>query len=63
MRDGCWALACADAMGLHVTTLRYRLSRIQALFGIDPETADKRFAIELAIRLHGVIENGRAPAN
>jgi len=63
LREGCRAQACADAMGLHVTTLRYRLSRIQALFGIDPETADKRFAIELAIRLHGVIENGRALGN
>lgn len=62
LREGCRAQACADAMGLHVTTLRYRLSRIQALFGIDPETADKRFAIELAIRLHGVIENGGVPA-
>lgn len=57
LREGCRAQACADAMGLHVTTLRYRLSRIQDLFGIDPETADKRFAIELAIRLHGVIES------
>ncbi|MFC7396520.1 helix-turn-helix domain-containing protein [Chelatococcus sp. GCM10030263] len=62
VREGCRAQACADAMGLHVTTLRYRLSRIQDLFGIDPETPDKRFAIELAIRLHGVIENGDAPA-
>lgn len=62
VREGCRAQACADAMGLHVTTLRYRLSRIQALFGIDPETADNRFAIELAIRLHGVIENGSAPS-
>ncbi|MDR6871768.1 DNA-binding PucR family transcriptional regulator [Bosea sp. BE125] len=60
LREGCRAQACADAMGLHVTTLRYRLSRIQDLFGIDPETADRRFAIELAIRLHGVIENGSA---
>lgn len=61
LREGCRAQACADAMGLHVTTLRYRLSRIQDLFGIDPETADKRFAIELAIRLHGVIENSKTP--
>ena len=60
--QGCRTQACADAMGLHVTTLRYRLSRIQALFGIDPETADNRFAVELAIRLHGVIENGSAPS-
>lgn len=62
LREGCRAQACADAMGLHVTTLRYRLSRIQDLFGIDPETPDRRFAIELAIRLHGVIENGSATA-
>ncbi|SEF54454.1 helix-turn-helix domain-containing protein [Bosea lathyri] len=60
LREGCRAQACADAMGLHVTTLRYRLARIQDLFGIDPETPDRRFAIELAIRLHGVIENGNA---
>jgi len=44
-------------MGLHVTTLRYRLSRIQELFGVDVETPEKRFAVELAIRLHGVIDN------
>ncbi|CAN7387233.1 helix-turn-helix domain-containing protein [Bosea sp. LjRoot9] len=62
LREGCRAQACADAMGLHVTTLRYRLARIQDLFGIDPETPDRRFAIELAIRLHGVIENGSATA-
>jgi DNA-binding PucR family transcriptional regulator len=62
LREGCRAQACADAMGLHVTTLRYRLARIQDLFGIDPETPDRRFAIELAIRLHGVIESGSATA-
>ncbi|TIW38388.1 MAG: PucR family transcriptional regulator, partial [Mesorhizobium sp.] len=48
--------ACADAMGLHVTTLRYRLSRIQEMFGINVETPEQRFAIELAIHLHGVTE-------
>lgn len=63
LREGCRAQACADAMGLHVTTLRYRLSRIQDLFGIDPETPDRRFAIELAIRLHRVIENGDSLAS
>lgn len=62
LREGCRAQACADAMGLHVTTLRYRLSRIQDLFRVDPETPDNRFAIELAIRLHGLIENGDSRA-
>src|SRR5262249_10843686 len=32
VRSGCRSQACADAMGLHVTTLRYRLSRIADLF-------------------------------
>ncbi|AZO74350.1 MAG: PucR family transcriptional regulator [Mesorhizobium sp.] len=61
LREGCRSGACADAMGLHVTTLRYRLSRIQEMFGIDVETPERRFAIELAIHLHGVTE-GRSSA-
>ncbi len=54
LREGCRSQACADAMGLHVTTLRYRLSRIRELFGIDVETPERRFAAELAVRLHGI---------
>lgn len=61
LRHGCRSQACADAMGLHVTTLRYRLTRIQELFGIDPEPPDTRFALELALKMHGLIE-GAAPA-
>ncbi|WP_158817468.1 helix-turn-helix domain-containing protein [Methylocapsa sp. S129] len=57
LREGCRSQACADTMGLHVTTLRYRLTRIQELFGVDVETPEKRFAVELAIRLHGVIDS------
>jgi purine catabolism regulator len=62
LREGCRNQACADTMGLHVTTLRYRLTRIQELFGIDLETSEKRFAVELAIRLHSVIGNKAAAA-
>jgi purine catabolism regulator len=43
-------------MSLHVTTLRYRLSRIAELFGVDVETPERRFSLELAIRLHSVID-------
>lgn len=57
LQEGCRSQACANTMGLHVTTLRYRLARIQELFGVDVESPDKRFAVELAIRLHGVIDN------
>ncbi|NWE11825.1 helix-turn-helix domain-containing protein [Pseudomonas yamanorum] len=57
LRESCRSQACADAMGVHVTTLRYRLARIQELFGIDVETPEKRFAMELAIHLQRVIDN------
>jgi DNA-binding PucR family transcriptional regulator len=56
VRSGCRSQPCADAMGLHVTTLRYRLSRIADLFGIQVETPEQRFAIELALQLHSLIE-------
>ena len=57
LEEGCRGQACADRLGLHVTTLRYRLARMQELFGIDVETPERRFSVELAIRLHGVIDN------
>ncbi len=49
---GCRHQACADEMGLHVTTLRYRLARVGELFGIEMDTPERRFSLELAIRLH-----------
>ncbi|RWL76809.1 MAG: PucR family transcriptional regulator [Mesorhizobium sp.] len=61
LREGCRSQACADAIGLHVTTLRYRLSRMEELFGIRLDTPEQRFAVELAIRLSGII-NSRIPA-
>jgi DNA-binding PucR family transcriptional regulator len=62
LREGCRSQACADAMGLHVTTLRYRLSRMEELFGIKLDTPEQRFAAELAIRLSGIIDS-RLPEN
>jgi DNA-binding PucR family transcriptional regulator len=52
LRSGCRSQLCANEMGLHVTTLRYRLSRINELFHIDVESPERRFAVELAIHLH-----------
>jgi len=57
LRSGCRSQPCANAMGLHVTTLRYRLSRIADLFRIDVESPDRRFAVELAIHLHELAAN------
>ncbi len=61
LREGCRSQACADAMGLHVTTLRYRLARIQELFGVNLDTPERRFAFELAIRLREVIDSRGSP--
>jgi DNA-binding PucR family transcriptional regulator len=57
VRSGCRSQHCADSMGLHVTSLRYRLTRIADLFGIEVGTPEERFAIELALKLHNLIEN------
>jgi len=57
VRSGCRSQHCADAMDLHVTTLRYRLSRISDLFGIQVETPEQRFAIELALQLHSLVDS------
>jgi DNA-binding PucR family transcriptional regulator len=45
---------CADAMGIHVTTLRYRLERVRELFGIDLDDADQRFTLQLALRIRSL---------
>jgi purine catabolism regulator len=57
LNENCRAQACADAMEIHVTTLRYRLMRIQEMFGVDLESPERRFAFELAIRLQKVMSN------
>jgi purine catabolism regulator len=41
----------ADAMQVHVSTLRYRLDRMRDLFGVDVNDADARFDLELALRI------------
>jgi PucR C-terminal helix-turn-helix domain/GGDEF-like domain/GAF domain len=43
--------ATADALGIHVTTLRYRLRRLGELFAISLEDPETRIAIEVALRM------------
>jgi len=57
---GCRSQVCADALELHVTTLRYRLARIEELFGIEIDTRERRFSLELAIRLNAMIYDADA---
>lgn len=53
----------ADALGVHANTLRYRLSRIEALTGRDLQvTADRvDFYLALTLREAGDSRGGRAP--
>jgi DNA-binding PucR family transcriptional regulator len=53
----CRYQACADALGIHVTTLRYRLKRLNELFGVDLDAPDTRLALLLALRIRGVVNS------
>jgi purine catabolism regulator len=59
VRDSCRYQSCADRLGIHVSTLRYRLGRLHELFGIDFEDSDSLFGLALALRLR---ELGSKPA-
>lgn len=47
--------AAADALGVHVTTLRYRLRRLTELFDLDLEDPETRVALEVALRVRSVL--------
>jgi purine catabolism regulator len=51
VRNGCRYQTCADKLGIHVSTLRYRLRRLQELFAIDFDNPDSVFGLILALRL------------
>jgi len=53
--QGCRSQPCADALGIHVTTLRYRLERLKDLFGLAIETPDQRFALQLALQFQQIL--------
>jgi purine catabolism regulator len=48
--------ATADALTIHVTTLRYRLGRMTDLFGFDLANAETRLGLELALRLRRLLD-------
>jgi DNA-binding PucR family transcriptional regulator len=58
---GCRSQPCADALGLHVTTLRYRLARLKDLFAVETDTPDRRFALQLALQFFRIIDPRNSP--
>lgn len=61
LASGCRYQACADMMAIHVTTLRYRLSRLAELFNISLDDPDSRFGLDLALRLRRMMEPSARP--
>ncbi|WP_299951249.1 helix-turn-helix domain-containing protein [uncultured Ruegeria sp.] len=55
LRSGRRYQEAADTLGIHVTTLRYRLDQLQELHGLNFNDSDKCFEIDLAIRLMKLI--------
>ena len=52
LNEGCRYQAAADTLGIHVSTLRYRLKRLNELFAMDIENSeDARFALSLALKI------------
>jgi DNA-binding PucR family transcriptional regulator len=58
LRNGSRYQACADRMGIHVSTLRYRLDRLHELFGTDLAEPDSVFGLTLALRLRELEAGG-----
>ncbi|HEY7034620.1 MAG TPA: GAF domain-containing protein [Thermomicrobiales bacterium] len=56
LRLGCRQRATADALGIHVNSLHYRLQRIQEVGDLDLENADVRLNLQLALRSRLVLQ-------
>lgn len=57
--EGCRYQASADKLGVHVTTLRYRLTRLENLFDIDFDNPTTRFDLNLAMQLRAMTKPAR----
>jgi sugar diacid utilization regulator len=55
LAHSCRYQATADALGVHITTLRYRLRRVTDLFGIDPLDPETRLSLEMALRVRSAL--------
>ncbi|MGE5332072.1 MAG: PucR family transcriptional regulator [Nitrospirota bacterium] len=51
-KEGFHLQKSAERLGVHISTLRYRLEKLQAQTGLDLESADGRFQLQLATQLY-----------
>lgn len=55
--------AAAEALEIHVNTLRYRMGRIQELTGLDLNEPEARFRVQLACHASLLLPDNRGPAD
>ena len=55
LRSGGRPTACAAALDIHVSTLLYRMKRIEKLLMVDLRDPDSRFTLELALSLRALL--------
>ena len=55
LRSGGRPTACAAALDIHVSTLLYRMKRIEKLLVVDLRDPDSRFTLELALSLRALL--------
>ena len=56
LRSGGRPTACAAALDIHVSTLLYRMKRIEKLLMVDVRDPDSRFTLELALSLRALLD-------
>ena len=54
--EGFQLVQTARRLNIHISTLRYRLDKIQELLACSLDDAEARFQLQVAVRLHRLIE-------
>ncbi|GAA4343577.1 PucR family transcriptional regulator [Pigmentiphaga soli] len=60
--EGFHLAATAQRLGLHISSLRYRVGRIAALLGVDLEDPAQRFELQVALAMQRLEHDAAAPA-
>jgi purine catabolism regulator len=56
-REGFQLLNTAKALDIHISTLRYRVERIESLLGISLDNPEDRFKLQVAAQMHRLVSD------
>lgn len=54
-REGFQLLNTAKALDIHISTLRYRVERIESILGISMDSPEDRFKLQVAAQMHRLV--------